>query len=160
MLAQELRDLPGLVCRKIVGGNMDRLALRLMSSQVAQEGHELCRGVSWRRFAQHLTRLGIESGVQRQSAMAKVLKSMPLDSSRRQRQHRIKAIERLDSSLLVYTEHRRMRRRVQIQPNDVGRLGFKLRIIGGHVALHSMRLQPMLSPYPSDRHVMCAQFLG
>src|SRR5215475_14404865 len=45
MLAQELRDLPGLVCRKIVGNNMDRLALRLMSGEVAQEGHELCRGL-------------------------------------------------------------------------------------------------------------------
>ena len=70
MLAQELRDLPGLVCRKIVGNNMNPLAFRLVRGDIAQEGHELCRGVSWRRFAQHLTRLGIESGVQRQSAMA------------------------------------------------------------------------------------------
>ena len=49
---------------------MNPLAFRLVRGDIAQEGHELCRGVSWRRFAQHLTRLGIESGVQRQSAMA------------------------------------------------------------------------------------------
>src|SRR4029079_6764347 len=92
--------------------------------------------------------------------MAKVFKSMPLDSSRRQRQHRVKAIEGLNRSFLVDAKHRRMRWRVEVQPNDVGRLSFKLRVIRGHVALHSMRFEPMLSPYSSHHHVMRTQLLS
>src|SRR5690349_12661774 len=160
MLAEELRYALGLVCREIVSDHMNPLALRLMRDDVTEESHKFGRGVSGRGFAQYLTRLGIESRVQRQGAVTKVLKSVPLDSPWRQRQHRIKAIKGLNRSLFVDTEHRPMCRRIQIQPNDVSRFGFKLRVIRGHVAFHSLRLEPMLGPYPSHCHVMRTQFLG
>src|SRR4051794_26470587 len=92
--------------------------------------------------------------------MAKVLKSMALDATWRERQNRIKTIECLNGSLFVHTEHRRMCRGIRIQPNDVGRFGFKLRVIGGHVALHPVRLEPMLGPHTRHCHVMRSQFLS
>ena len=65
--------------------------------------------------------------------MTKIFKPMPLGSPGGERQNRVKSVERLDSALLIDTEHRRVERRLKLQANDVGRLLFKLRIIAGHV---------------------------
>src|SRR5215469_12791479 len=46
-----------------------------------------------------------------------------------------------------------MRRRVQIQPNNVGRLLLKIRIIRGHVAFYVVRLKAVLTPHPCHHHV-------
>src|SRR5215469_376935 len=46
-----------------------------------------------------------------------------------------------------------MRRRVQIQPNNVGRLLLKIRIIRGHVAFYAVRLKAVLTPHPCHHHV-------
>src|SRR5271169_6425227 len=73
--------------------------------------------------------------------------------SRREWQHQILAVERLDRRLLIHTEHRRMRRRVQIQPNDVGGLPPKVRIVGGHVAVEPLGLESVLGPHPCHHHV-------
>jgi hypothetical protein len=39
-----------------------------------------------------------------------------------------------------------MRRRVQIQPDDIGCLRLEIRIVGGHVTLDPMRFESVLSP--------------
>jgi len=46
-----------------------------------------------------------------------------------------------------------MGRRIEIQPDDIGRLSFKLRVVRPHVALQSMGFQAMFSPYPRHHHV-------
>ena len=58
--------------------------------------------------------------------MAVILKAMPFGSPRRERQHGVLAIERLNCGLLIDAEHRRMLRRMQIQPNDIGSFGLKV----------------------------------
>src|SRR5215472_621947 len=75
--------------------------LRLVDDDVGQKGDELCRGVPRRGFAQHLAGFSVERGVQRQCAMAIILKAVPLRPPGRQRQHRVLAVERLDRRLLV-----------------------------------------------------------
>ena len=65
--------------------------------------------------------------------MAVILKAMSLGSSWGERQHGVLAIERLDGSLLIDAEHRRVLRRMQIQPNDFGSFGLKVRIVRGYL---------------------------
>src|SRR5262249_25789533 len=80
--------------------------------------------------------------------------------------HRILAIERLNGRLLVDAEHRRVLRRIEIQPDDVSGFRLELRIVGGDVALAPMRLQTMLGPDARNRHVrdataqLSSQFTG
>ena len=50
-----------------------------------------------------------------------------------------------------------MRRRIQIQPDNIGRLGLKVRIVRGHVALDPMRLQSVLAPDSRHHHVADVQ---
>src|SRR6516225_4482074 len=57
---------------------MDLCARRLVDDDICQKGNELRRGVPRRGFTQHLAGFGIERGVQRQCAMAIVLKAVPL----------------------------------------------------------------------------------
>src|SRR6266849_8744748 len=94
-------------------------------------------------------------------SVPEVLKAVPLGASRREWQHRILAVERLDRRLLIYTEHRRMRRRVQIQPNNVGGLLLKIRVVGRHVAVEPLRLEAVLGPHPRHHHMtdleLCSQ---
>ena len=134
---------------------------RLVDDDVRQERDELCGSVSSGSLAEYLTGLGVERRVQGQRAVPEVFKAVPLGASRREWQHRILAVQRLNRRLLIHTEHRRMRRRVQIQPNDVGSLLLKIRIVGRHVAVQPLRLEAVLGPHPRHHHVtdleLCSQ---
>src|SRR6218665_615987 len=101
MLTQERVNQPGLVCREAADDDVTFLAARLMGHDVGEEGDELARGMPRGGPAQHFTSLGIEGGVQRERSMPEVLKAMTLGPPRRERQHRVFAIERLNRRLLV-----------------------------------------------------------
>ena len=58
--------------------------------------------------------------------MAKLLKAVALGAPRREWQHRILAVQRLDARLLIHGKHGRMRRWIQVQTNDIG--GFLLKL--------------------------------
>lgn len=60
---------------------------------------------------------------------------------------------RLTRGVLVYAEHGRVRRRMQIQANHIGRLGREVRIAGGLVAVQPMGLQGVISSDARHRHV-------
>src|SRR5437588_12404630 len=66
---------------------MDLFAAGLIDHNVCEERGELGRGVPRSGFAEHLAGLGVEGGVQRQGAVAKVLKAVPFGASRGQRQN-------------------------------------------------------------------------
>jgi len=51
----------------------------------------------------------------------------------------------LEWRLPIHAEHRGILW-IQIQPDDVDRFALELRVIAGHIALQSMRLQPRLAP--------------
>ena len=157
---QEVLDRCALVGREIVGNHVDLLATRLVDHDVGEERDELGGSVPRRRFAEHLAGLRVEGGIQRQRTMAKVLKAVPFGPARRQRQHRILAIQGLDRRLLVHAEHGGMRRRIQVQPDDVRGLFLKVRIVRGHVAFDPMRLEPVLAPHPGHHHVAHVQMRG
>jgi hypothetical protein len=70
-----------------------------------------------------------------------ILKTVPLGSSRRERQHGIEPVQSLDSALFVDAKDGRIDWWLQIQANDVSSLGFKIRVVAGHVTPKPVGLQ-------------------
>jgi len=66
---------------------------------------------------------------------------MPLDAAGRQRQHRIRTIERLNCGLFIDGKHGRVIRRIEVEPNHVGGFRFKIGIVGCMYRLEAVRLQ-------------------
>ena len=92
--------------------------------------------------------------------MPVVFESMTLGAAGRKGQNRIQPIQRLNGSLLIDTEHGSMLWRVQVQPDNVSRFGFEIRIVAGQVALQAVRLQASLSPHPMHSVLADAQRCG
>src|SRR5213595_2510370 len=130
-----------------------------MGDDVGKKGHKLCAGVSRCGFAEHATVLSVKGRVQRERTVAAILKAVTFGPSGRQRQHWIKAVKCLNRRLFVHTKNDRMGRRIEIQPDNVGGLNLKLRVVRCHVALKSMRSQAMLDPYSRYHHMRYAERL-
>ena len=160
MGGQELRHGLGLVRRKVVGDDVDLLALGLRGDHVCEKGHELRTGVALGCFAQDLSAGNLQGGVERQSAMPEILKAVALGTPGRKGQNRIQPIESLNSALLIHAEHGRVSRRLEIEADNLGRLRFEGRIVAGHVMTPPGRLQTRLGPYASHPHVTDAQLGG
>ena len=83
--------------------------------------------------------------------MAIVLEAVPFRPAGRQRQHGVEPIQSLNGCLFVYAEHRCMLWRMQVQSDDVRRLGFEIRIVAGPIPFQSMRFQLRLGQNPLHR---------
>ena len=92
--------------------------------------------------------------------MAVILETMPFGTARRKWQYRVQTIQSLDGTLLVNAEDSGMQGRFEIQPDDVGSLLLKLRIITGHVATRTVGLKSKLPPHPTDRRLTDPKLLG
>ena len=73
---------------------------------------------------------------------------------RLQGQARLGAVERLDLRLLINAEHHRVRRRVDVEPDDVAQLGDEFRIARELELPHPMRLEPVSAP---DTLIRCTE---
>src|SRR5258706_4652966 len=105
MSREEFLDALRLMSGEVIDDDVDLLSARLTNDEVGQEGHELFAGVARRRHAEDFTAAGIESGVERKSAVAVVLKPMALRPAGREGKNGIEAVQSLDRSLLVDAEH-------------------------------------------------------
>jgi hypothetical protein len=126
MTSEELFDLRSFMGREIIGDDVDFLTVGLMSDEVRKESHEFCRGVALSHFTQHFARAGVESSIQRKSAMTVVLKAVAFGSTRGEGQHGVFTIQSLNRGLFIDREHRCMLRRLEVQPNNVGGFGLEL----------------------------------
>ena len=81
------------------------------------------------------------------------IRPMPFSSSRRQGQHRIFAIQCLESRVLVDAKYRCMLWWVQIEANSISCLTLECWIVGRHIALQPVGLEPMLRPDTRYPHV-------
>src|SRR6516162_11914163 len=104
-------------------------------------------------FGEHRAGASVKRRVKRQRAVTIVFETVAFQASGRQRQHRIEPVESLDGTLLVDAEHRRVLRRLEVQADNIGGLALEIRIVGSHVALDAMRLEPRALPYPCDHHM-------
>ena len=112
----------------------------------AEKAHELLAGVSPSGLALHLAGLGVQSGVERECAVALVFEAVPFRPAGRERRHTVAAIQGLNGGLFVNAEYGGVPGRVEIEPDDVGRLALEVRVVGGHVAFQTMRLQAGFPP--------------
>ncbi|ARE37796.1 hypothetical protein A0W34_30200 (plasmid) [Rhodococcus sp. BH4] len=69
------------------------------------------------------------------------------------RQCRRRPIQRLNLRFLVHTEHDRVLRRIEIQPDDVGHLRDQFRIGGELECFTAPRLHAVFAPDTCDRAV-------
>jgi hypothetical protein len=67
------------------------------------------------------------------------------------RQSRLRAVEGLDRGFLVDRQHKAVRRRVDVEPNDVTQLGDDLRVPGQLEGSDRVRPEPMRAPDPWHR---------
>ena len=141
MTIDKLPDSGGAMGREIICDNVDLLALGKAGHDLFQKSNKFRTGVTRRGLAQHLAGFGVERGVERKGAVTVVLKTVSLGSSGRERQDWIEPVQSLDGALFVDAENRSVHRRLQIQPNDISSLGFKIRIVAGHVAAQAVGLQ-------------------
>jgi hypothetical protein len=74
-----------------------------------------------------------------------------------QRQHRIRAIQRVDGGLLIDAEHHRIRGRRDVQANNVRRFRLEFRIGTALVSFQAMRLEAVKLPHLRDGRVRHAE---
>ncbi len=160
MRLQKLGDEFGFMGREIVRNDMNLPASGLTGHEAGEKCHELLTRVSLGGAADDRSGLSVQGSVQRERAMTVVFKTMPLCSSWRQRQYWIQSVQRLDAGLFIDTEDHRMLRRLHIQPDNVGRFLFKVRIVGDHVALDPVWLKPRPLPDSGHHHVMHPKVFG
>ena len=124
---------------------MDLLIGLAGRDHLAEEVHEVLTRMLGRCPALNLAGLNVRRRVERQRAVSLVLEPVPLDATRRERQHAV-PVERLDGRLLVDVEDRGVARPVQVEADDVGRLRLEVRVVRHHVAGEPMGLQVCFAP--------------
>ncbi len=146
MLKQEGANGLGLMGREIVRDHVNRAPRRLTGHDVAKEFDKGGAGVARHCLPEHLARLRVQRGEERQRAMPVVLESVSLGAAGRERQHGIEAVQRLDGRLLVDVKDRRVFRRIDVQADHVGGLRLEVGIVRLHVALEPVRLEARALP--------------
>src|SRR5260221_11774940 len=96
----------------------------------------------FRGLAFHLPGFHIEGSIERQGPMTVILEAMSFGATRRERQHRIEAIQCLDGSLFVDAEHGRMLRRGSGQSEEIGRFPLPPSVAAGPQPVHRGAVQP------------------
>ncbi len=145
-----------LVAAHVVADHMDFLVLVMIGHDVFQEPYELLTGVTLCCLAHDFASGRVQCCEQAQRSIALVFKAVTLGTSGRQRQLPVLAVQRLNSSLLIDTEHDGMFGRLQVQTDDLGRLALKVRIIRDHVGVQPVGAYPVLAPdalYCREGHV-------
>ena len=141
MTIDKLPDSGGAMGREIICDNVDLLALGKAGHDLLEKSNKFRTCVTRRGLAQHLAGFGVERGVERKGAVTVVLKTVSLGSSGRERQHGIESVQSLDGALFVDAKDSRIDWRLQVQANDISSLGFKIRVVAGHVAAKAVGLQ-------------------
>src|SRR5579863_1178219 len=116
---QPAPDQLGFVGAIVVQDEMDLEFLRHVAVNGVEKLAELARAMAAMQLAQHTATGDIESGKQAGSAVALVIMAAALDLSRTHRQQGRGTVQRLNLALLVYAQHQRTIRRIQVETNNV-----------------------------------------
>ena len=84
--------------------------------------------------------------------MAYVVGGALLGDSERDRQHRLRAVQRLDLRFLIDRQHHSTARRVEVEPDNIGNLLGERRVAADFEGAVAVRLQPAFPP--ELRHVV------
>ncbi len=129
-----------LMRRQVVEDDVHFPSARLRVDDLGEEGEEVLAGVARGRLPDDLASARVERGIEGERPVPVVFKAVALGAARRERKDGVESIERLNRGLLVEAEDRGVLWRIEVQPEDIGRLGLEVGIGRPHVALQSMRL--------------------
>src|SRR5262245_52367850 len=160
VLAQESFAGLGFVSREIVGDDVDFPTRFYTGNHLVQKDDELGAGVAAGGLAEDLSAGGVECRLERKGAMAEVFEAVPFSPPRRERPHRVEAIERLNGALFIHAEDGRVGGRAQRETKDVGRLGLESGIIALHRVAPPVGLQPGLGPDSGHADMVDAKLCG
>ena len=132
----------------------------LAGNDLFEKSHELCAGMAGRGSAEDFTTFGVERCKERKRPVPIIFKTVPFGPAGRKGQHRIQAVQSLDSALLINAEYCRVHRRLEIQTDDIGGFFLELRIVAGNIAAQSMRLEPSFGQDARYPDVVGAHFCG
>ena len=131
-------------CRRLVGAVVvhDQMDVELRGHALidgSQELQELATAMTPMQIADDLARSEVQCREQCGRAVAHIIMSAPLCNAKRQRQQRLRSIERLDLRLLIHTQHHCTRGRRQIQTHDVAYLVYE-QWVGGQLKCKDQHL--------------------
>jgi len=89
--------------------------------------------------------MDLQGSEQLHGSVALVVVSAPLDLAGAEREHRLGPVERLDLGFLIYAQHDRVLRRIEVQSDHVDHLGDEVGIGRAREGTEAMRLQPVLT---------------
>jgi hypothetical protein len=160
MLGQKRDDTLGLMSRKVVHDDMNFLVGRLGGHHVGQKGDKLRAGVTGGGLSNDLAGAHIQGGVERESAVTVVFEAVALGTAGRKRQDRVKPVQGLDGALFIDRENSRVHWWVEVETDDIGRLGLEVRIVAGHISSEAMGLKTGLAPDLRDVRLGRSQLSG
>src|SRR5450759_424098 len=140
MCGQPGLDVGGGVGRGVVDDRV-QVTTREAASQLLEEAEEVWSAVCLRALADHLAGRHLQSSVEACQAISFVVVSLTSRYTRAKGQKGLRAVEGLDLGLLVHADDERVRRRVEVQPDDVNDLLFQVRISAELEGLDPMRLK-------------------
>ena len=108
----------------------------------------------------YLPRSHIECREQRGSAMSLVVVGMAFDLPRTQWQQGLCPAQRLNLTLLIYSQYQSLLRRIKVKPDNVDHFLLQLGIITELEGFHTMGLQVVGLPYAMNRRVAYSYLLG
>ncbi len=130
----------------VVEHRVDQLAGRDLALDGIEKADEFAVAVALHTAADHRPVEHAEGGEQGGGAVALVVVRHGLAAPGLDRQPRLGAIERLDLAFLVEREHHGMRRRIEIEVDNVGEFGREGRIARALEGPQPMRLQVVRPP--------------
>ena len=107
----------------VVGDEVDDLAERCLGLDGVQETDELLMAVALHTATDHLAFEHVEGGKQRGRAAPLLIMRHGAGSPLLHRQTRLGSVERLDLALLVDRQHDGVRRRIDIEADNLAQLG-------------------------------------
>lgn len=143
-------DLRSLVRPVIVHHQMEGEALWEFAVQAAEKFQELLVPVPGHTLANDLPIQHAQRGKEGRGAVALVIVRHRAAAAPFERQPRLGAVQRLDLALFVHTEHHRLLRRIQIQPDHVGEFLQEKRVAGKFERPSQVRLEIVRLPESLD----------
>src|SRR5471030_3281757 len=148
----------GLVSPVVVHHQMHLQLRRDVGFDRTQELQELNAAMAPMQLADDFSGSYIQGREQRRGAMAFVIVRTALGYAGGQRQNWLSPVQCLNLALLVHTQHHGLGRRIEIQTDDVTRLGNELRIGRQLEGFLTMRLQAKRAPDPTHRRLRQTTF--
>jgi len=130
---------------------VDDLASRDLAFDRIEEADELLMSVALHAAADDLALEHVEGGEQHGRAVALVVVGHCPATTGLQRQARLRSVECLDLRFFVGAEHDGMRRRIDIEPDDVPEFRHELGVVRQLELTHPVRLQAVRPPDPLYR---------